>query len=275
MTDTPPWEADKRHDGPQSGAYNAALERDLVGTLARGEIGVVYQPQYAASDGAVVGAEALARWQHPEWGAIGAGRLVAIAQHSGHAGLLSRHVLKTALADARDWPRDLRLSVNVTPADLATRPFAATIAYAMHELEFPAERLTLEITEQTPMREFERSAEALARLVGAGIRIALDDFGAGFCNFRYLKALPLHYLKLDRSMIEGIGEDSRDLAILRGILAMADALGLEVVAEGVEREVQRAIVTAEGCTSWQGFLGSEPLSAEDFRALARGETIGR
>src|SRR5690606_38549339 len=112
------------------------------------------------------------------------------------------------------------------------------------------------------------TAGRLQALADLGVRIALDDFGAGFCNFRYLKLLPLHALKLDRSMIEGIDEDPRDLAVLRGMLAMAAALGLEVTAEGVEREEQRAVIAQEGCSSWQGFLGARPLTADRFAAFA-------
>jgi EAL domain-containing protein (putative c-di-GMP-specific phosphodiesterase class I) len=102
------------------------------------------------------------------------------------------------------------------------------------------------------------------------VKFALDDFGAGFCNFRYLKLLPLDYLKLDRSMIEGVGTDQRDLAVLRAILAMARALDLKVIAEGVESEAQRLLAGAEGCHTYQGFLRSAPLAAGDFLVEALG-----
>ena len=118
------------------------------------------------------------------------------------------------------------------------------------------------------LADVERNAVCLRQLADLGIRIALDDFGAGFCNFRYLKHLPLHSIKLDRSMIEGITDDERDHAVLRGILAMANALDLGVTAEGIETEGQRAIVVQEGCTTWQGFLGSQPVLAEAFAELA-------
>ena len=175
--------------------------------------------------------------------------------------------MRTALAVASTWPGDLRLSLNITAADLATAGFPDMIAAALAESRFEPERLTLEITEQTLVAELDRSAERLRLLADLGVHVALDDFGAGFCNFSYLKRLPLHSLKLDRSMVEGI-EDARDLAVLRGILAMAQALGLEVVAEGIEHERQLAIVTREGCTSWQGFLGGAPMTAAEFAALA-------
>ena len=117
--------------------------------------------------------------------------------------------------------------------------------------------------------DLDRSAVSLRKLRDIGVRIALDDFGAGFCNFRYLKLLPLHYLKLDRSMVDGILDDSRDLAVFRGILAMAKALGLKVIAEGIENEDQRALIAQEGCDYYQGFLRAQPMSAEEFMVFAR------
>ena len=126
------------------------------------------------------------------------------------------------------------------------------------------------MTEQVLLTDVAHAAHALGALAAQGIRIALDDFGAGFCNFRYLKLLPLHYLKLDRSMIDGTAGDPRDLAVLRGIIAMAGALDLQVIAEGVETEAQRLLVAGEGCAAYQGFLRAQPMSADDFLALARG-----
>ena len=130
-------------------------------------------------------------------------------------------------------------------------------------------RLTLEVTEQVLLSDTAHAAAVLRELAGQGIRIALDDFGAGFCNFRYLKLLPLHYLKLDRAMIDGVAGDSRDLAVLRASIAMAGALDLKVIAEGVESETQRALIAAEGCASYQGFLMAQPMSAAQFLDLAR------
>ena len=112
------------------------------------------------------------------------------------------------------------------------------------------------------------AARALADVAAKGVRVALDDFGAGFCNFRYLKVLPLHYLKLDRAMVEGITEEGRDLAVLRGILAMAGALDLKVIAEGIESEAQRARIEAEGAHFWQGFLRAKPMAGIEFLKLA-------
>ncbi|MGC1270372.1 MAG: GGDEF domain-containing phosphodiesterase [Croceibacterium sp.] len=245
------------------------LEADLLAALDRKEIEVVFQPQYACADGALVGAEALARWQHPELGRIGAAALFAIAERADHVQHLSRHIAHVALASAAHWPDHLRLSLNITAADLAAGSFADSIAEALMDAGFAPERLTLEITEQSLVSEVDRSGERLRKLADLGIRVALDDFGAGFCNFRYLKLLPLHYLKLDRSMVEGVADDPRDLAVLRAIIAMAQALDLGVIAEGIESEDQRKVVAEEGCHAWQGYLGAKPMSAAQFALVAR------
>jgi len=216
----------------------------------------------------LIGAEALARWNHPELGRIGAGGLFAIAERTDHIPQLSRQIARQALRAAAQWPGDLRLSLNVTPNDLAADDFADNFADLLQDSGFSGWRLTLEVTEQVLLADIAAAATAFAALAAGGIRFALDDFGAGFCNFRYLKLLPLHYLKLDRAMIEGVAADPRDLAVLRAMIAMARALELDVIAEGVETEGQRLLAAAEGCKAYQGFLRSVPLSADEFMVAA-------
>ena len=182
---------------------------------------------------------------------------------------LSRHIAESALKAAAAWPDDLRLSLNVTAADLADGGFAEGLEQVLADTGFARERLTLEVTEQVLVADMQLAERSLAALAAQGIRIALDDFGAGFCNFRYLKVLPLHYLKLDRAMVEGITEDPRDLAVLRGILAMAGALDLSVIAEGIETEAQLAAIRAEGCACYQGFLRAGAMDAQLFLLFTR------
>ena len=247
------------------------LEADLIAALGRDEIAIVYQPQFCTASGAMVGAEALVRWQHPTLGHIGAGALLAIAERADHIGQLSRHIARKALLGAKNWPQHLKLSLNVTSADLATSDFADTLAESLLEAGIAPERVTLEITEQALVTQLERSAQRLQALADLGLHVVLDDFGAGFCNFRYLRMLPLAGLKLDRSMVENVAEDERDLAVLRGIVALAQALDLYVVAEGVETEAQRRIVAQEGCRTWQGFLGAKPMAALAVAKLAESQ----
>lgn len=257
-------------EATRAGRRAAQLEADLLQALDRGEIEVLYQPQFSCADDRLTGAEALARWDHPELGRIGAGGLFAIAERADHVAQLSREIQRRALAGAQHWPMDLRLSLNVTPNDLAADSFAGEFAELVRQSHFAPWRLTLEVTEQVLLADVSHAARALGELAGQGMRIALDDFGAGFCNFRYLKLLPLHYLKLDRSMIDGVAGDARDLAVLRAILAMAGALDLKVIAEGVETEAQRVLAAGEGCAFYQGFLRAKPMSAAQFADLARG-----
>ena len=248
----------------------AQLEADLLGAIDRDEIEVLFQPQFSLPGEALTGAEALARWNHPELGRIGAGALFTIAERADHVAPLSRHIAARALEIARDWPEGLRLSLNVTPADLAFGSYVRQMLDLVKESGFPPRRLTLEVTEQALVHDVKQAAQMMAELSSQGIRIALDDFGAGFCNFRYLKVLPLHYLKLDRSMIDGIASDKRDVAVLRAIVAMARALDLDVIAEGIESEEQRDRIAEEGCAFYQGFLRAQPMSAEMFAKLVAG-----
>ena len=243
---------------------------ELTTAIGQEQVEILFQPQFASGSNRLIGAEALSRWNHPQLGCIGAEALFDIAERCGHSAELTRHIAGRALTVAATWPEPLRLSLNVTAADLSGESFAETILTAAAEAGFSAERLTLEITEQALVSELDGCVEQLQPLADRGVRIALDDFGAGFCNFRYLKRLPLRVLKLDRSMIDGIVDDERDLAVLRGILAMARALGLEVVAEGVETTQQRAAIAREGCEKWQGFLGGPPMTAKAFAAFAAG-----
>ena len=260
-------------EATRAGHTSAQLEADLLHAIDNAEIEVLFQPQFAlgvsdAAEAPLSGAEALARWNHPKLGRIGAGALFSIAERADYVVPLSRHIAETSLKAAAAWPAPLRLSLNVTAADLSARSFAFELGMALGASGFPADRLTLEVTEQVLLTDMQLAERSLTELAATGMRIALDDFGAGFCNFHYLKTLPLHYLKLDRSMVEGVGEDPRDIAILRAIVAMATALDLEVIAEGIETEAQLAAIIREGCAFYQGFIRAKPMSAKAFLKLA-------
>lgn len=251
------------------GVSPGVLEADLLRALDRREIEVLFQPQFSCVSGAVVGAEALARWQHPTLGEIGARDLFAVAERAALVAPLSRHVVARALEDAATWPEALSLSLNITPEELGEERFAADFAALIGKSDIAPSRLMLEITEDLLLRNLPQAASALKALRGLGFRTALDDFGAGFCNFRYLRELPLDALKLDKAMVEGVPADATALAVLRAIVALAKALGLAVYAEGIEDEIQRAAITAEGCDFWQGFLRAQPMSSDSVLALAR------
>lgn len=259
--------ADGRHKA--RGLSEAQLEADLIGAMDRDEIAVLFQPQYAVADGALTGAEALARWNHAEMGRIGAETLFAIAARGDHVVQLSRHIARRALTLAAEWPDELRLSLNVTAEDLATADFRVAIEGKLAATGFAPERLTLEITEQTLVADLAAGRAALEALAARGLKVALDDFGTGFSNFRMLRALPLDALKLDASLVRDIADDPRDRTILRAIVQMAGALDLSTVAEGVENGEQLDVLRAEGCETFQGFLRSGPVTQDEMLALAR------
>ncbi|MDZ4139967.1 MAG: EAL domain-containing protein [Erythrobacter sp.] len=251
------------------GVSAGVLEADLLSALDRREIEVLFQPQFSCVTGAVVGAEALARWRHPSLGEIGARDLFAVAERAALVAPLSRHVVARALEDAATWPDNLTLSLNITPEELGDPRFAADFAALIGRSEIAPQRLMLEITEDLLLRNLPQAASALKALRGLGFRTALDDFGAGFCNFRYLRELPLDALKLDKAMVDSVPGDATALAVLRAIMQLGKALGLAVYAEGIESEIQRAAITAEGCDYWQGFLRAQPMPSESVLALAR------
>ena len=251
------------------GARAASLETDLLASLHGDEIEVLFQPQYRVSDNAIYGAEALTRWRHPTLGTISAPELFDVAERAGCVDQVSQRVFRKALSHASEWPAGLNLSLNATPGELVENRFveklSAMVAWARRD---PA-TVTVEITEDALLDDIDSAREASHRLQQLGFNVALDDFGAGFCNFGYLKRLALNSLKLDRSMIEGLTSDPRDVAVLRGIVAMASALALDVVAEGVERQAQLDIIRAEGCSVYQGFLRATPMASETFLQLVQ------
>lgn len=251
-----------------SARSNIQLEGDLLAAIDRQEIEILFQPQYSLVDDRLIGAEALARWDHPVVGRIGAGTLFQIAERADHIAQLSRHIAVRAMEEAKNWPDHLRLSINITPSDLAVDNFAIEFARIADEVGFPLRRITLEITEQVLLSDLDRVSRTLQQLKVLDARIALDDFGAGFCNFRYLKVLPIDCLKLDRSMVDGVLEDERDRAVFRAIMGMAKALELRVLVEGIETEAQRDFVAAEDCEYYQGFLRAQPMPSHAFLSKA-------
>jgi diguanylate cyclase (GGDEF)-like protein len=248
------------------------LEADLRLALSRGEIEVIFQPQYAADDDRISGVEALARWQHPDHGMLGAAALFAAAERSDFMLPLSAHIQRKALGLAAAWPcglSGLRLSVNVTAADIAQADFVRDFLALVDACGFPRARLTVEITESGLIDDMAGAARLLEELRAAGLCVAIDDFGTGYSSLAYLKALPLDYLKIDRALAQDIAGSRRDRVIVRGVIQMAKSLGLQVIAEGVETERQRQLLVQEGCDYYQGFLRSPALGSDALAALVQ------
>ncbi|MEO0690141.1 MAG: EAL domain-containing protein [Pseudomonadota bacterium] len=250
-----------------AGVRGDAIESELRRALDQGEIEVRFQPQFSCLSGAVIGAEALTRWRHPTLGMLGARSLFAMADRVALTTQLSQHVLGKALGEAACWPRELALSLNISPQELSDPRFAIDFAALVAAHGVDPSRLTLEITEDLLLRDIDQASRALYSLRDVGLSAALDDFGAGFCNFQYLRELPLDALKLDKSMIAGVPSDSKSLAVLKAILALGRALELEICAEGVEDADQLGTITSEGCDYWQGFLGGQAMPGEALLEL--------
>ena len=246
------------------------LEVDLRRALDQDEIEIRFQPQVSTATGAIVGAEALARWNHPQYGELGASTLFSVAEGSDYLVQLSDHVQRKAIAAAAAWPPalgQLRLSVNITAADIVRPGFAAQFLAMVRASGFAPERLTVEVTEGGLIEDLSAAADLLAELRGGGLRVAIDDFGTGYSSLAYLKALPLDYLKIDKRLCQDIAGSMRDRIVVRSVIDMARSLGLGVIAEGVETEEQLTLLAREGCTLYQGFLCAPPLSSEALAAL--------
>ncbi len=247
------------------------LEGELQEAIARQEIAIALQPQLRIATGQLTGAEALARWDHPQFGMLGAATLFAVAERASLMELLSSHIHERALAIAADWPDSLsflRLSINVTAGDLAHRKFAADLMKKIEHSSFSEDRLTLEITESELISDMSGSVARLQELRKNGLKIAIDDFGTGYSSLSYLKDLPLDYLKIDSGLTSDISGSKKDQVVVKSIIDMARSLDLEVIAEGVETEAQLETLAQQGCEFFQGFLRSGPLSPQEFEAFA-------
>jgi len=246
------------------------LDLALRGAIASREVSVMLQPQFEVASGTLIGAEALARWHHQELGEIGADQLFASADRCDLREELSQLLQEEAIRAAVNWPaalNNLKLSVNMGPEELGIK-YADQLSDFLVETGFDASRLTLELTEESLVRDMEKASKQLELLRERGISVALDDFGTGYSSLAYLKMLPLDYLKLDKGMTPDITGEDKDRIVLRAIIAMGKALGLKIIAEGVESEEELAMLRAEDCDYFQGFLASPPLTPAEFEKFA-------
>lgn len=249
----------------------AKLENDLALALEDDAIIVRFQPQFDIKSGHLTGAEALARWQHPDLGELGAATLFTVAERASMVQPVSDYIQRKALDFAAIWPAalsDLRLSINLTPQDMAVPGFAAAMVETVKASGFDPARLTVEITETALIRDLKRASRLCALLREADMRVAIDDFGTGFSSLLYLKSLPVDYLKIDGAISRDIEGSARDQIIVRSIIALGLAIDLEIIAEGVETEAQRRHLADEGCHYYQGFLGGEAMDNDDFVKFA-------
>lgn len=251
------------------------LDRGLRGAVERDEIVVYFQPEVDLATGTVLGAEALARWNHPELGLLAAGRFITVAEENGTVLPLGRHVLQVACGEVARWiaggrvPSDFVLRVNLSPRQLGDPLLVPHLRSTLSASGLSPANLCLELTETAVMRDTVAGPALLEAIRHLGVHLAIDDFGTGYSSLSLLKRLPIDVVKIDHSFVDGLPRDGEDLAIVRAVMGLASSLHLEVTAEGVERPEQAACLLGEGCRRGQGYLYSPPVPAAEFLTVCR------
>ena len=253
----------------RSNTHERQTARDLRQALADGQFVLYYQPIVSLPGRHLTAVEALVRWEHPERGLIPPTEFIPLAEQSGFIAELGRWILYEACRQVRTWQQtspalaDLRVAVNLSALQL-TPAIVAEVSLALADSGLARRCLDLEITESVVMADIDGSPEILQALANLGVGLSIDDFGTGFSSLSYLKRLPVNGLKIDKSFVDDLETDPRDVAIMGAIIALAAALGLNQIAEGIETEAQRRQLEAMGCAQAQGYLFSRPLPAEGF-----------
>jgi diguanylate cyclase (GGDEF)-like protein len=248
------------------------LEAELRTGLDRGEFVAVFQPKVKLETGELIGAEALARWRRPDGSVVSPGVFVPIAEELGLISKLGNCVMRDACFAAAEWNKHngpLRIAVNVSPYQFAEPDFIASVQLALDESGLNPELLEMEITESAAVEDPEKVARTMWPLRNRGVRLAIDDFGTGHSNFTSITRLPFDVFKIDQQFIRALSTDPHAPAIVEMILAMAEALGLETVAEGVETKEQADFLVRRACTIGQGYYYSPPLPSAEFDAFVR------
>lgn len=244
------------------------LIQDLRAALEQRQFRLHYQPKFGALDHQPVGAEALLRWEHPRDGLLMPDRFIAQAERTGLIVAIGDWVLDEACRQMRLWFDQghvgWRMAVNLSAIQFSHPGLVDSVALALARHRLPANNLTLEITETTAMRDADASLAVLQRLSEMGVDLSIDDFGTGYSSLMYLKRLPANELKIDRGFVRDLEQDSDDAAIVSAIVALGRALGLRIVAEGVETDRQQDFLTRLGCDSLQGYLLGMPVAADCF-----------
>ena len=246
------------------------LLQDLRNAVEHQQFRLYYQPKFDALSGIAVGAEALVRWEHPQQGLLLPAMFIELAEKTGLIIPIGEWVLNEACRQMAVWYaqgyEDWRIAVNLSALQFCHAGLVKSVAAALERHQLPANSLTLEITETTAMSDADASMTVLQQLSDMGVDLSIDDFGTGYSSLMYLKRLPANELKIDRGFVRDLEHDSDDAAIVSAIVALGQALGLRIVAEGVETDVQQNFLTRLGCNSLQGYLLGHPLPAEGFMA---------
>jgi len=248
-----------------------ALESELRRAIERREFELHYQPQVRLEDGRIEAFEALLRWRHPRRGLVAPADFLGLLEDTGLIVPVGEWVLRRACADARRWREStglpVRVSVNVSPQQFADPNLLGQVKTAMADEAIPGDGLEIEVTENLMMRDPPATGALLRELHALGARVAIDDFGIGYSSLAYLKAFPVHVLKIDRTFVSDVLEDPGDATIVEASISLGHKLGLEVVAEGVETAAQREFLQRLGCNLGQGYYFSRPVPATEIDAL--------
>ena len=247
------------------------LEEDLRHALAADGLHLVYQPVVSSRTEQITGYEALLRWNHATRGPISPALFIPIAEDTGLIGPLGEWVLRTACLDAAQWPEGIRVAVNVSPTQFANPGFPSTVMNALAAAQLAPERLELEITESVFLNDDSDTDSMFARLKSLGVRLALDDFGTGYSSLGYLKKAPFDKIKIDQSFVRGAAiKGSRNSAIIKAIVSLAEALDMDTTAEGAETQDELALIRQLGCSHIQGYIYGRPMPMEDVLIAHRG-----
>jgi len=246
-----------------------SLEHDLHTAIENGELSLVYQPQAQVETGAVLGFEVLLRWTHPVRGVVPPSVFIPIAEESGLILAIGEWVMRHACREAASWPRPLNIAVNVSALQLSSDSFPHMVQSILEEARLPPERLEIEVTETSLIRDPHRALLTLQRLKRLGVNIAMDDFGTGYSSLSNLQAFPFDRIKIDRSFVQAIHTKPQAAAIVRAVLGLGRGLGLPVIAEGVETPEELSFLGLEGCTEAQGYLFSRPVPIGELVSLIR------
>jgi diguanylate cyclase (GGDEF)-like protein len=251
-----------------------ALENDLRQAIDRNELSVVYQPIVRTAGEEICGFEALVRWTHPARGPIGPDRFIPLAEECGMIEKIGTFVLRTAVEEASHWPDHIRIAVNLSPIQFNNPGIVATVASALSDHKLRAERLELEITEGVFLADNDATDETFANLKALGVRLALDDFGTGYSSLGYLKKAPFDKIKIDQSFVRGAASrDNRNSAIIRAIVTLADSLGMDTTAEGVETHDDLQLIRELGVNQVQGYIFGRPADGASARELTAHQTV--
>ncbi|WP_255352321.1 MULTISPECIES: bifunctional diguanylate cyclase/phosphodiesterase [unclassified Methylophilus] len=252
-------------------AAQLTMENSLQKAISNNELLLFYQPKVSIKTGKIIGAEALIRWSHPEWGLMMPDRFIKIAEESGLIKGIGHWVLREACTQNKKWQDaglpEIPIAINVSVVELHHAHFTQEVMKVLLQTGLQPYNLELEVTESVAFQSEATVIHDLNKLKEMGVRLSVDDFGTGYSSLSYLKLLPVNTIKIDKSFIRDIQIDINDAAIVTAIIKMSQSLGLTVIAEGVETQAQLEFLKSHDCDEMQGYLFSRPLPADEFEAL--------